>query len=430
MLTLSHTTSKPKGEITLTASKSESNRALIIQALCDENFEIKNLAEAEDTKVLQKLLNVICHPERSRRVEKLNVKLAGTVMRFMTAYLSIQDKKYVLTGEQRMKERPIKILVDALRDLGANINYVEKEGCPPIEIIGTELKGSNVQLDGSVSSQYISALLMIAPTLKNGLQIEFEGELISKPYVDMTISMMQYFGAAVDREGSSLKVKSGKYVTKDFIVEADWSAASYWYSMVALAKEAEITLYGLKKESLQGDAVVAEIYKKFGVETTYLDGGIRLTKICHSDSDSYRSIKKTNFEIDFTHCPDIAQTVAVTCAALNLNAKLTGLKTLRIKETDRIAALYKELNKLDFNVEVDGDDMLINRHSCESRKREFSEANLPDWSNAQIKTYNDHRMAMAFAPLSLIAPISIENPEVVNKSYPKFWEDIDKVCVN
>jgi len=422
MLLLNHIAKKLQGEITLTASKSESNRALIIQALCDEKFKIENLAEAEDTQILKQLLADIDSEHSDNNQHTLCVGIAGTVMRFMTAYLSIQDKKYVLTGEQRMKERPIKILVDALKNLGANISYLEKEGYPPIGIIGTELKGNNVQLEGSVSSQYISALLMIAPTLKNGLQIEFEGELISKPYVDMTVSMMQYFGAEIELEESSIKVKSGKYIAKDFTVEGDWSAASYWYSMVALAKEAEITLYGLKKDSLQGDAVVAEIYKKFGVETTYFDGGIRLTKICHSEF-----IEETNFEIDFSNCPDIAQTVAVTCAALNLNAKLTGLKTLRIKETDRIAALQNELNKLGFNVEVDGDDLLINRHSCESRKREFSEANLSDWSNKIIKTYNDHRIAMAFAPLSLIAPISIENPEVVNKSYPKFWEDISAI---
>lgn len=422
MLLLNHIAKKLHGEITLTASKSESNRALIIQALCDEKFKIENLAEAEDTQILKQLLADIESEHSDNNLHTLCVGLAGTVMRFMTAYLSIQDKKYVLTGEQRMKERPIKILVDVLNELGADISYQEKEDYPPLSIIGCDLKGGSVKLDVSVSSQYISALLMIAPTLKNGLQIEFKGELISKPYVDMTISMMRYFGAEIELEENSIKVKSGKYIAKDFTVEGDWSAASYWYSMVALAREAEITLYGLKKDSLQGDAVVAEIYKKFGVETTYFDGGIRLTKICHSEF-----IEETNFEVDFSNCPDIAQTVAVTCAVLNVKARLTGLKTLRIKETDRITALQNELNKLGFNVEVDGDDLLINRHSCESRKREFSEANLPDWSNKIIKTYNDHRMAMAFAPLSLIVPISIENPEVVNKSYPNFWEDISAI---
>lgn len=406
---LSHSSSVLKGEINLTASKSESNRALIIQALCGDNFEIKNLAEAEDTEVLQKLLNIICHSDRSQKIDELDVKIAGTVMRFLTAFLALKKGRWLLTGEERMKERPIKILVETLENLGADISYVENEGYPPLLINGKELNGEFVKMDGSISSQYISALLMIAPQLKNGLQIDFKGEIISKPYIDMTINMMQYFGAEVDWLDNSILVKRGNYYAKDFIVEADWSAASYWYSIVALAKEAELILYGLKKDSLQGDSAVIDIYKNFGVDTEFVDNGVRLTK-----SSEFR-IQNSELKIDFVNCPDIAQTVAVTCAALKVTTRLTGLKTLRIKETDRIAALQNELNELGFNVEVENDDLII-----------YSTNNV-ELKNHPIKTYNDHRMAMAFAPLALLNHIAIKTPEVVKKSYPQFWEDLNKV---
>ena len=398
---LSHNKSSIIGEIVLTASKSESNRALIIQALCEADFEIDNLAIAEDTLILNELL-------QSENIE-LSAGLAGTVMRFMTAYLSIRDNSYVLTGDQRMKERPIKILVDALKVLGADISYIEKEGYPPLSINGKILNGEHLELDGSVSSQYISALLMISPQLKNGLKIIFKGEIISKPYIDMTIKMMQYFGADVEWDNNSIIVKHGEYKARDFVVEADWSAASYWYGIVALSDNAEITLYGLKEGSLQGDSAVIEIYKNFGVTTEFIDGGIRLNKT----SDFQFSTSDLKF--DFVNCPDIAQTVAVTAAALNVKTRLKGLKTLRIKETDRIAALQKELNQLGFSVGVVGDDLIVNHID------RIKVANTP------VKTYNDHRMAMAFAPLALLAPIKIENPEVVKKSYPQFWENLKLV---
>ncbi|MDF1672533.1 MAG: 3-phosphoshikimate 1-carboxyvinyltransferase [Vicingaceae bacterium] len=402
MLVLSHQSKKLIGKITLTASKSESNRALIIQALCDDMFEIKNLAEADDTRILQGLL-------QSDNIE-LSSGIAGTVMRFMTAYLSIQNKDFVLTGDKRMKERPIKILVDALNDLGAQISYAEQVGYPPLIINNANLNGDKVLLDGSVSSQYVSALLLIAPKLKHGLQIKFEGEIISKPYINMTINMMQYFGVHVKWNNDSIIVSPGKYKAKDFIVEADWSAASYWYSMVAIAKdETEIILYGLKKDSLQGDSEVVNIYKKFGVITEFIDGGVRLTK------SKDLELKYADLLIDFIDCPDLAQTVAVTCAALNVKAKLVGLKTLRIKETDRITALQDELNKLGFNIEVNSDDLIVNP------------INNIEIINTHIKTYNDHRMAMAFAPLAMIKSIKIEDPEVVKKSYPNFWQDLKLV---
>jgi len=396
-ITISHPTQIIKGEIVLISSKSLSNRALIIQALCDTDFEVNNLSKADDTVVLQQLLN--------SQGNELNVKLAGTVMRFMTAFLAIKEGEVILTGEHRMKERPIKILVDVLKQLGADIEYLEKEGFPPLKIKGKQFEGGKIKIDGSISSQYISALLMIGPKLKNGLQIEFEGEIISKLYINMTVEMMRYFGAKVRWEGNELIVEEGSYKVKDFTIEGDWSASSYWYSVVAIAKEADIVLLGLKKESLQGDAVVREIYQYFGVETEFVKDGIRLTK-------SQNVLN--SFEYDFCDCPDIAQTVAVTCAALNVKAKLTGLKTLRIKETDRITALQTELNRLGFNVEVEEDDILINTHSHEACS----------FSGSEVKTYNDHRMAMAFAPLALIGKIIVEDENVVAKSYPNFWKDI------
>lgn len=434
-IALSHINGVIKGKIHLTSSKSVSNRALIIQALCAKEFKIDNLSISDDTQVLKKLL--------SSESKELSVNLAGTAMRFLTAYLAIQDKEVVLTGAERMKERPIKVLVDALKELGATISYLEKEGYPPLKIIGTKLIGTKLIIDGNVSSQFVSALLMIAPKLEKGLVIEFEGEIISKPYINMTIEMMRYFGAVVRWEGDSIIVSDKDYGINSplekgvrgidvsgestslnlsspreiFKVEADWSAASYWYSMVALAKEADIKLYGLKKESLQGDAVVQKIYKNFGVQTAFIEGGIRLTK------NSIINNQNSPLNIDFVNCPDIAQTVAVTCAALNVNAKLTGLKTLRIKETDRIAALQTELTKLGFSVGVEGDDILINRYSQVQLERSRKETKR---SEMLVKTYDDHRMAMAFAPLALLNSITIEDENVVAKSYPNFWKDLDK----
>ena len=402
-ITVSHPSKIIKGVIHLTSSKSESNRALIIQALCKDPFSIENLSISNDTVVLKSLLN--------SQESELSVNLAGTAMRFLTAYLSIQNKEVVLTGAQRMKERPIKVLVDVLRQMGAEICYEEDDGYPPLKILGKKLFGEKVLIDGGISSQYISALLMIAPKLEKGLVLEFKGETISKPYINMTIEMMCYFGAEVQWRENSIIVGSGNYKAKDFKVEADWSAASYWYSIVALAKDADITLFGLKEESLQGDSVVQEIYKNFGVETAFVEGGVRLTKKCNP-----QPIEGTILKINFVNCPDIAQTVAVTCAALNVKARLLGLKTLRIKETDRILALEKELTKLGFSIDIEGDDIIIN--PIERTITVF---------NQSVETYDDHRMAMAFAPLALQDSITIEDKSVVAKSYPKFWRDLELI---
>lgn len=404
---VNHINKTLNGAITLPSSKSISNRALMIKALSGLDIEISNLSDAKDTQILAELL-----ADKSRTI--FDVGHAGTAMRFLTAYLAIKEGEFVLTGSERMQQRPIKILVDALRTLGAEIEYLKNEGFPPLKIKGKKLSGGEITIDGSVSSQYISALMLAAPYMENGLKINFEGQLTSKPYLEMTLEIIKYFGAKLTWKEDAIEVKAGRYVAKDFYVEADWSAASYWYSMVALAREAEITLLGLQNESLQGDVVVAKIYENFGVKTEFIENGIRLTK--NSSPITHHS----PLFLDFTNCPDLAQTIAVTCTALNVPTKLTGLSTLRIKETDRIAALQNELNKLGYNVEVENDDLIIipslrtDRHSCESR-------------NLSIKTYNDHRMAMAFAPLALLYPITIENPDVVIKSYPNFWEDLKRV---
>jgi len=402
-ISISHSTGIIKGEIKLTSSKSLSNRVLIIQGLCNDAFDICNLSESNDTDVLQQLIN--------SSESELDVNLSGTAMRFLTAFLAIKSGEFVITGAGRMKERPIKELVDSLIELGANIEYLEKVGFPPLKIIGQDLKGGKVEIDGSISSQYISALLMIAVKLKSGIQIDFLGEVISKPYINMTVEVMRFYGAFVHWKGNSLLVDHGDYKGKNFIVEADWSAASYWYSMVALSKGADVILLGLKRESLQGDAIIQEIYTNFGVITEYVNGGIRLTK------NSEFRIQNSEMELDFTNCPDIAQTVAVTCAALNIKAKLIGLKTLRIKETDRISALQIELTKLGFSLDVEDDDILIN-----SIIRNSDNAKL----NTIVETYDDHRMAMAFAPLALIKPITIQSETVVGKSYPNFWKDLEE----
>jgi 3-phosphoshikimate 1-carboxyvinyltransferase len=433
-LTLSHTSKKIKGSINLTASKSIANRVLIIKALCADNFNVENLATAKDTATLNKLLF-------SNEEQNYDVGHAGTVMRFLTAFLAFKEGKFTITGSERMQQRPIKVLVDALRELGAKIEYLKNEGYPPLKITGGLITGNKIEIDGGVSSQYISALMLIAPKIKGGLTIQFKNEIISKPYINMTLEIMKDFGADLNWIDETIVVKEGNYIAKDFVVEADWSSASYWYGIAALANEAEINLYGLSKNSLQGDAVVQDIYKKFGVNTEFIDGGVKLTKT------STPNTQHPTLKLDFENCPDIAQTVAVTCAVLNIEAKFTGLKTLRIKETDRIFALQQELTKLDFNVEVEGDDLILNpslqavilntfcgnkslegeakqssssRHSGESR-------NLTSWSNISIDTYDDHRMAMAFAPLALINPITINNENVVVKSYPDFWKDLKGV---
>ncbi len=400
---ISHPSKCIKGELHLTASKSESNRALIIQALCDEPFEIKNLATAQDTTTLQKILSFI------NSTETFDVGPAGTTMRFLTAYFSTLQGKRILTGSERMQQRPIGILVDALRQLGADIQYLEKEGYPPLQINGNKLKGGEVEIDGSVSSQFISALLLISPMMQNGLVIKFKGNIISRPYINMTLKMMEEFRVYGQWQGNTISVSPQQYHRKSepdysYWVDGDWSAASYWYSMVALAEEADLKIMGLKHPSLQGDAIVSELYSFFGVKTNYIENGIHLTKI---------KVKDEHFGYNFSDCPDIAQTATVTAAALKIPAFFNELSTLKIKETDRLQALKNELKKFNCEVQIIDDQAI-----------QIEPLNFADHKRT-INTYEDHRMAMAFAPLALkMEFIQIEQPEVVGKSYPNFWNDL------
>lgn len=395
-----------KGTIHLTSSKSESNRALIIQALCKDSFEIKNLTKAQDTKILAEILNYELRTTNDELI--YDIGHSGTTMRFLTAFFATKKGVHVLTGSKRMKERPIKILVDALRLLGAEIEYIEKENFAPLKITGKQLNGGEIEMDGTVSSQFVSALLMIAPVLQGDLIIRFKGEVVSRPYITMTIKMMESFGVSATWEGDCISVKKQIYQAKQAVyeIEGDWSSASYWYSMVALAKEADLTITGLKRNSLQGDSIVASIYSFFGVITENVENGIRLTKI---------SSKIEQFGFDFSDSPDLAQTVAVTTAGLNIPTLLRGLQTLKSKETDRIEALKNELQKIGAEVVASNNSLQI----------------IPSTNNHQpttICTYDDHRMAMSFAPLALILDsIAIENPLVVNKSYPNFWDDLKSV---
>ncbi len=402
MLSLKKNNRNIKGEIVLTASKSESNRVLLIRALCDTSFTIHNLAAAKDTQTMIQLLN--------EKGETWDVGPAGTTMRFLTAYAALIPGTHILTGSERMKNRPIKILVDALKDLGADIEYLEKDGCPPMKINGGKLKGGKISIDGSVSSQYLSALLMIAPKLKGGLEMHLTGKVASVPYLNMTLRLMEYFGAKTSWTGNVIKVDEGNYVAKEFTVEADWSGASYWFEMAAFAEELDLTIKGLKKVSTQGDSAIVAMYDQLGVQTDFFEGGLRLTK--------NKKQLVSRFEEDFTDCPDVAQTLAVTLAGLNIPGRLTGLESLRIKETDRIAAVQNELKKFGIKVDAEGDFAMI------VHKGELSKSSSP------VHTYEDHRMAMAFAPLSmLVEGVQIEEPEVVEKSYPDYWRDLKKVGV-
>jgi len=404
---ISHPTKKLFGEITLASSKSESNRALIIQALCSDKFEIENLSTSQDTHSLKYVLGLVKSGKPYSHT--FDVGGAGTTMRFLTAYLSTYPSSFILTGNERMKARPLGILVDALRQLGADIEYLGQEGFAPIRINIKQLRGGEVEIDGSVSSQFISALLLIAPQLQNGLVIKFNGEVTSKPYIEMTLKMMQEFRVYGTWQENRISVSPQKYYIKSdegyaYKVEADWSSASYWYSLCALSEECDFTIKGLKHPSLQGDGIVADIFAMLGLNSEYTDEGIRITK-------SKGHTEHLGF--DFSDCPDLVQTIAVVVSAKNISALFTGLQTLKIKETDRIIALQNELAKLGATVEVDKNHTMKITPPSKILQPEF------------IATYDDHRMAMAFAPLTMmLESITIEEPEVVKKSYTNFWNDL------
>lgn len=396
------------GEIQLTGSKSISNRALIIRSLCEENFEIKALAKSHDTGLMQQLLN--------SDSEIRDAGPAGTTFRFLTAYLALQEGTQILTGTERMKQRPIGVLVDALQKLGANIEYLEKEGYPPLKINAPENFGSNNKLtiSAGTSSQYISALLMIAPVLPTGLELTLDDEIVSRPYIEMTLNLMAYFGIKYEWIGNEIHIKPQKYQPKEFTVEADWSAASYYYAMAAFADELDLQLNGLFENSVQGDAVLAEMMESLGVKTTFTENGVHLSK-----SGNNRPF----FEKDFIRCPDLAQTLFVVCGGLGIQGLFSGLKTLRIKETDRIAAMQTELGKMQVWL-----SKLPAKFSKNSDKEFYQvEGKAVVENSPQFPTYEDHRQAMAIAPLAMLGEIKIEEPRVVGKSYPDFWKDIQEL---
>jgi 3-phosphoshikimate 1-carboxyvinyltransferase len=381
--------------IPLPSSKSESNRALVIDALTDGDNRILNLAEARDTQTMIRLLR-----ENPPIYDVLD---AGTTMRFLTAYAVVSDQHKVMTGTPRMCERPIGILVDALRTLGAEIHYMNKEGFPPLAIHGLKVqKSEHIQIRGDVSSQYISALLMVAPTLPNGLTLELTGKVGSKTYIEMTIQLMKAFGVSCEWEENLIKVKPQSYKPTVFSVESDWSGASYWFSLLACADQGNLFLEGLKNESLQGDSKIVEIMDQLGVKSEFKVGGLQLSKQAVKGLETF----------DFSDCPDLAQTVAVTCAIIGQKVQFTGLESLRIKETDRIYALQQELSKFGAKLEEGADEVFTLIPSV----------HMPN--EVRIHTYDDHRMAMAFMPLMTKTRVIIEDPEVVNKSYPSFWKHV------
>lgn len=392
LLQLSQTSAFGSVQIPLPSSKSESNRVLIIDALTEGKNQISNLAEARDTQTMINLLK--------SNPPVFDVLDAGTTMRFLTAFATVTNQNKVMTGTPRMCERPIGILVEALRTIGAEIHYLNIEGFPPLAIHGLKEQTTNqVKIRGDVSSQYISAMLMIAPVLPLGLELELTGKIGSRTYIEMTLELMRNFGITYSWVENRITVNHQPYRPSAFSVESDWSGASYWFSLLACADSGTLFLKGLKKDSLQGDSAIVEIMDRLGIHSTFDKKGVWLKKQAVKGLESY----------DFTHCPDLAQTVAVTCAILGQNSIFTGLESLRIKETDRIFALQEELAKFNAQLkEIQPDVFQV-----------IPSVTMPH--EVKIHTYDDHRMAMAFMPLLTKTKVIIEDPSVVNKSYPSFW---------
>lgn len=392
-------------DVKLPASKSISNRALILSALCGGKHTPDNLSDCDDTEVMIKALRDMPY--------EIDIKAGGTAMRFMTAYLSVTPGEHVITGTERMKQRPIGILVDSLRILGADIEYIGEKGYPPLLIKGAQLDGGRLQIPGSVSSQFISALLMIGPTMKKALTLQLTGDIISRPYIDLTLGMMRDYGVRPMWTGvDSISVNPSSYESLPYFIESDWSAASYWYEMLALCKDenSEVRLHGLMDGSSQGDTIVKYIFSLLGVKTVFEESrqGVATTVVLRRNRRTL-----TQLRFDFTNCPDLAQTMVCTCCGMGIPFDFTGLSTLKIKETDRIEALKTELRKLGFVLRDINDNQLIwDGERCEPTME-------------PIATYEDHRMAMAFAPLAMkMKGIRISQPEVVSKSYPHFWDDL------
>ncbi len=387
-----------KASVKLPSSKSISNRALILNALSNSSFGVTNLSDCDDT-------NLMVNALRSEGCD-FNVGAAGTTMRFLTAFLAQREGQWTITGSARMKNRPIKVLVEALNALGADIEYIEKEGFPPLRIAGCPLRGGEISLPGDVSSQYISALLMIAPFMRQGVTLHLVGEIVSRPYIHITLQLMRQFGVQSTWADHTIKVGPQRYQPVRFTVESDWSAASYWYQIMALSPSAEIELLGLFEQSLQGDAAGTKLFSQLGVETLFTERGVRLR---HNGKRCQR------LDYDFVNEPDLAQTFVVTCALLNVPFRFTGLQSLKIKETDRIEALKNELLKLGYVLHDEQDSILSwDGERCDPE------------AHPVIATYEDHRMALSFAPAALVRPegIEIAHPQVVSKSYPHYWDDL------
>jgi len=387
--------------IYLNSSKSESNRLLIIKALSEKEITIKNLSKANDSVLLKNLLE-------SENLVVWDAQDAGTSFRFLTSFLAIKKEHVVLSGTERMKQRPVKVLVDALNKIGAEILYLENEGFPPIYVKGKINQVKNkLDIPGDISSQYISSLLLIAPLLEKGIEINIEEPFYSRPYVNMTLNLMNFFGIKSAVKGNKISIKNQEFSSGSYIVESDWSAASYWYSILSISDNINnLTLQGLKKKSNQGDSVISELMKSFGVNTQYKEDGIVLTKI---------KLDTEEIELDFRDCPDLAQTILVVAAYHKIKLKVSGVESLKIKETDRLVAMKNELKKIGCDFYEEGNYWIL-----EKRRREIDD-------ELSIDTYKDHRMAMAFAPLASKKSIIINDPDVVVKSYPTYWEDLKKV---
>ena len=397
-LTLRHQSGNLHGRIQITGSKSESNRMLLLQAFYPQ-ITLDNLSNSDDTVAMKSGL------ESDKNM--VDIGHAGTSMRFLSAYYStLENQEKILTGSSRMQERPIGVLVDALRQLGADIIYLKNEGYPPLLIKGKRLTASEVRLSANISSQYITALMLIAPSLPDGLRLYLEGKITSIPYIEMTLSLLHKIGVDAIFSGQHIQVFPKKDITQiTHAVESDWSSASYYFSMVALAKEADVSLSTYKKDSLQGDRVLMDVYQQFGVKSSIENNTLALKK---------QTMGSTHVQLDLSDAPDIAQTIAVTCYGLGLSCSLTGLHTLKIKETDRLVALQNELSKLGATIEITDKSLHLHKRTNPIRP------------NVLIETYRDHRMAMAFAPLGLLVPIRIQDADVVTKSYPGFWKDLEQ----
>ena len=392
------------GSIDLESSKSISNRLLIIKKLCKTKFEIQNLSNAKDTKILNKILDDF------EIKKEINCEDAGTALRFVIAFVATKEGIWKVSGSKRMHERPIKPLIDCLKEMGAEIKYLEKEGFPPIEIKSKKLKSKKLSLPGDISSQFISALLMIAPTIENGLTLEITSKVLSKPYIDMTLGLMSEFGIEYTWENNLIKVEQQNYIAKNIKIENDWSAASFWYSFLALSKSGEIKIPNLYANSIQGDSVLSSIYSKLGIKTEFNEDSIILYKT--------KNIAR-EIELDLSNHPDLALPIIVTIAGLGVKTHLMGLESLKIKESNRLESIKRELRKFNISCEIDSSSIKI---------KESQNIVKP---KSTIECHNDHRIAMSIAPLCMkVGSIKFDNKNVVNKSYPKFWEDFDRVSKN